>query len=185
MTAYPESYVDYLFEFHATRDYFECHEILEAYWKSLPEDDPERDVWVGLIQLAVALYHHRRGNPAGALKMYRGAEAKLRPETLDRLGLDGEAARRIAADAARRLEAEGAAAAYRAVNLPIRDGALLRVLRDRAARSGLSWGADDPLEDAIVRRHALRDRSDVIEARARAAAERAAARSGDRPPGGA
>jgi hypothetical protein len=176
MAAYPQSYLDYLFEFHATRDYFECHEILEAYWKSLPEGDPERDVWVGLIQLAVALYHHRRGNAVGALKMFRGAAARLRPETLDRLGLDGRAVRELAAASARRLEAEGASAGYRAVNLPIRDGALLAELQARAVRLGLAWGADDPLEEAIVRRHALRDRSDVIEARARAAAERAASR---------
>ena len=106
MDAYPEAWLDYLFEFHATRDYFECHEILEEYWKSVPEGDPDRGVWVGLIQLAVALYHHRRGNRAGALKMYRGAAARLRPEALDRLGLDGEATRAIAAEAARRIEAE-------------------------------------------------------------------------------
>jgi len=180
MTVYPEAYLDYLFEFHATRDYFECHEILEEHWKQLAPDDPDRDVWVGLIQLAVALYHHRRGNAAGALKMYRGAAARLRPETLDRLGLDGAAVRNFAAESARRLEAEGAAAGYGAVNLPIRDGELLERLKDRACRSGLPWGADDPLDDKIVRRHALRDRSDVIEARARAAAERAAARGKDR-----
>lgn len=179
MTAYPEAYLDYLFEFHATRDYFECHEILEAYWKSIPPSDPDRDVWVGLIQLAVALYHHRGGNSAGAVKMYRGAAMKLRPETLDRLGLDGGATRKIAADLARRLEAEGEAAPYRAINLPIRDGALLKQLEDRAHRQGLAWGADDPLEEAIVRKHALRDRSDVIEARSRAAAAREAARSRD------
>lgn len=180
MTAYPEAYLDYLFEFHATRDYFECHERLEEYWKSLPDSDPDRDVWVGLIQLAVALYHHRRGNTAGAVKLYRGAEERLRPETLDRLGLDGEAVRSIAAESAHRLEAEDAAAGYRAIRLPIRDGKLLKLLEDRARRQGFAWGADDPLEDGIVNRHALRDRSDVIEARAKAAAERAAARSGER-----
>jgi hypothetical protein len=176
MAAYPAAYLDYLFEFHATRDYFECHEILEEYWKSLPGSDPDRDVWVGLIQLAVALYHHRRGNTSGAAKMYRGAAARLRPETLDRLGLNGGAVRAIAADSARRLETEKPAAEYRAINLPIRDCKLLMLLKDRARLRGLAWGAEDPLEDAIVRRHALRDRSDVVEARSRAAAERSAAR---------
>lgn len=37
MTAvYPEAYVAFLHEFHTTRDYFECHEILEEYWKEDP-----------------------------------------------------------------------------------------------------------------------------------------------------
>ncbi len=61
---YPKAYIDYLVEFHATRDYFECHEILEEYWKEDPPKKRKR-YWVGFIQLAVALYHHRRQNTAG------------------------------------------------------------------------------------------------------------------------
>lgn len=30
---YPAEYLEYLVYFHADRDYFECHEILEEYWK--------------------------------------------------------------------------------------------------------------------------------------------------------
>ena len=35
---YPEAFISYLIEFHATRDYFECHELLEEYWKAHPGD---------------------------------------------------------------------------------------------------------------------------------------------------
>ncbi|WP_205628902.1 DUF309 domain-containing protein, partial [Acinetobacter baumannii] len=51
---YPEALIDYLVYFHADRDFFECHEVLEDYWKSLPKE--ERSLfWVGLIQIAVGL----------------------------------------------------------------------------------------------------------------------------------
>ncbi len=30
---YPNAYLDYLVYFHGHRDYFECHEVLEEYWK--------------------------------------------------------------------------------------------------------------------------------------------------------
>lgn len=30
---YPEAYIEYLAEFHGSRDYFECHELLEEHWK--------------------------------------------------------------------------------------------------------------------------------------------------------
>ncbi|MCD2486520.1 DUF309 domain-containing protein, partial [Staphylococcus aureus] len=50
---YPKAYIDYLVEFHATRDYFECHEILEEYWKEDPPKKRKR-YWVGFIELAVA-----------------------------------------------------------------------------------------------------------------------------------
>jgi len=38
---YPEPYLEYLIQFHAERDYFECHEILEEYWKSAPANERE------------------------------------------------------------------------------------------------------------------------------------------------
>lgn len=43
---------------------FHAHEVLEAVWKSAP--DQERQLWRGLAQLAVGLTHLRRGNPVGA-----------------------------------------------------------------------------------------------------------------------
>ncbi len=65
---YPKAYVAFLHEFHTTRDYFECHEILEEFWKEDPPDQRKK-YWVGLIQLAVALYHQRRGNGKGAKRL--------------------------------------------------------------------------------------------------------------------
>lgn len=62
---YPKPYIDYLVYFHTNRDYFECHEVLEEHWKVA--DPRHRNVlWVGLIQVAVSLYHHRRSNYVGA-----------------------------------------------------------------------------------------------------------------------
>lgn len=43
---------------------FHAHEVLEACWKSAPEQ--ERALWQGLAQLAVGLTHCLRGNPVGA-----------------------------------------------------------------------------------------------------------------------
>ena len=58
---FPQKYIEYLVHFHGDRDYFECHEILEEYWKKIDNGNKE-SIWVGLIQLAVANYHHRRKN---------------------------------------------------------------------------------------------------------------------------
>ena len=69
---YPEAYIEFLMYFHGNRDYFECHEVLEEYWK---EVDPgnRSSHWVGLIQVAVGFYHYRRGNLAGALRTFHKA----------------------------------------------------------------------------------------------------------------
>jgi predicted metal-dependent hydrolase len=44
--------------------YFDAHEILEAYWVSYR--GPDRELYRGLIQAAVALHHARGGNVRGA-----------------------------------------------------------------------------------------------------------------------
>jgi hypothetical protein len=46
------------------REFFEAHEVWEEIWRATP--GPEREVYQGLIQLAVACLHLTRGNVAGA-----------------------------------------------------------------------------------------------------------------------
>lgn len=58
-------------------DYFEAHEIWEELWR---EASPtERLFYKGLIQLAVACYHRRRGNFSGADRLYHSARRYLDP----------------------------------------------------------------------------------------------------------
>ncbi|ALS27903.1 hypothetical protein IJ21_25070 [Paenibacillus sp. 32O-W] len=174
---YPDAYIDYLVEFHATRDYFECHEILEEYWKSHP-DDGLGDAWVGLIQLAVGQYHSRRGNISGARKMFASAERRLTDEHMRRLGLDAAAMKAIVAEAISALAERSGTSAYRSFDLPIADPELLRMCREASRLRGLVWGEEPRPEAAVVHRHKLRDRSGVIAARAAAAEAKARARNG-------
>lgn len=56
---------------------FTAHEVLEAVWKDTP--GPERELWRGLAQLAVAVTHAARGNVAGSRTLFRRAAATLSP----------------------------------------------------------------------------------------------------------
>lgn len=51
------------------REYFACHEVLEAAWNA--ERQPVRTLYKGILQVGVGCYHLLRGN-------YRGATIKLR-----------------------------------------------------------------------------------------------------------
>jgi predicted metal-dependent hydrolase len=51
--------------------FFEAHEALEDVWRAAPQ--PEKKFLQGLIQVAVALYHHGNGNRAGARSVLRRA----------------------------------------------------------------------------------------------------------------
>ncbi len=57
-------------------EFFDSHEVVEDLWHGT--DGPERDFLKGFIQAAVALEHHRRGNPAGLRSVGDTAAAWLR-----------------------------------------------------------------------------------------------------------
>src|SRR6201999_4428422 len=56
---------------------FHAHEVLEDAWKLAPA--PERELWRGLAQLAVALTHAARGNTNGAVALLRRAAENIEP----------------------------------------------------------------------------------------------------------
>jgi len=56
--------------------FFESHEVWEQAW--LQTEGQERLFYQGLIQVAAALLHARRGNRVGAMALWAKAAAKLR-----------------------------------------------------------------------------------------------------------
>ncbi|MBJ6363623.1 DUF309 domain-containing protein [Paenibacillus sp. GCM10012307] len=171
---YAKPYIDYLVEFHGTRDYFECHELLEEHWKEQGTSDPYADTWVGLIQIAVGQYHHRRGNVKGAEKLFRQAERRLNPQLLEQLGLSGQAVADMVRGKLQELSAAGEPPPFRDMDLPFRDLKLERECRERTTLAGYGWCKPSRCDGQLVHRHTLRDRSSVIAARAEAYEQRRA-----------
>ncbi|MBM7589385.1 DUF309 domain-containing protein [Brevibacillus fulvus] len=156
----------FLVHFHGDRDYFECHEILEDYWKRTPS--PVRSsIWVGLIQLAVALYHQRRQNFAGAVKLLSSAIEIVNsdPAGIQKLGLDPHALQSQLKD---RLADMHQQKPYTSMNLPITDPDLLAACQQRCTEQGFTFGQPSELTNAyLLDKHKLRDRSEVIAERNR------------------
>lgn len=61
-------------EFRAGR-YFEAHEVLEELW--IESNRPARGRLRGLVQLAVACEHYRRGNGGGARRVFERARTNI------------------------------------------------------------------------------------------------------------
>lgn len=75
------------------REFFECHEVLEAAWT--PERGPRRLFLQSLIHMAVGFYHDQRGNSPGALRQLRKGLRKLSAylpvcERVDTARLEGD-----------------------------------------------------------------------------------------------
>ena len=69
-------FVQFMVYFNDNQDYFECHEVLEEYWKSIPASDKNHPL-AAYILLATGMYHWRRGNFAGAIRTLRKVDKKL------------------------------------------------------------------------------------------------------------
>lgn len=82
--SYEPLFVAYLVYFNRDRDYFECHEVLEELWLERGHDP----LYKGLLQIAVGLFHARRGNLSGGRKMLRSALERLSPYSEQTLGID-------------------------------------------------------------------------------------------------
>ncbi|TDJ66847.1 MAG: DUF309 domain-containing protein [Planctomycetota bacterium] len=67
-------------------DYHAAHEALEQCW--LATEGADSDLFKGLIQAAICMYHFRRANLAGARKLYSGHRKLLGPYLPERRGLD-------------------------------------------------------------------------------------------------
>jgi predicted metal-dependent hydrolase len=80
---YHELYVAFLYYFNIEEDYFECHEVMEELWLEEGRDP----LWQGLLQVAVALYHHSNANISGTIKLFEQAIDKLQDKPDELLGI--------------------------------------------------------------------------------------------------
>jgi uncharacterized protein len=161
---YPAQYIEFLAHFNGDRDYFECHEILEEYWKEF-SDRSKDSIWVGFILLAVSRYHHRRKNFNGAKRTLEKAIKifSLHERELFQMGLDMDIFYPMLS---KLLEYANKEERYASVTLPISDPALLEACIKECQNKGFNWGKESNLEDvSIINRHKLRDRTNVIEER--------------------
>ncbi|NEU31026.1 DUF309 domain-containing protein [bacterium LRH843] len=158
---YPKAYIDYLVYFHTTRDYFECHEVLEEHWKMEPIGK-RQTYWVGLIQLAVGLYHHRRGNTSGAIKMYKGASSIIKKQTnsLTKLGLLVPTLLNQINEQQEKIKTGDPT--FCNLNLPLSEEVLL-ACKKRCLELSINWKLlDSEVDPFLIHKHTWRDRRDVI-----------------------
>lgn len=167
---YPDAFIQYLVHFHGDRDYFECHEILEEYWKDTNEG--KNSIWVGFILLAVSNYHFRRGNIEGASRTLKKALRIFHDQTqkLSELGMNWH---RLTLTLKERIIEIETGKSYSSFSLPIKDSELVKKCQNICLLNGFTWGEISNLENHnLINRHITRDRSDVIIERQNAIANR-------------
>ncbi|MDM5316048.1 DUF309 domain-containing protein [Fictibacillus sp. b24] len=157
---YPKPWIEYLIHFHREQDYFECHEVLEEHWKA---EGMKGDLWPGLIQLAVALYHQRRGNMNGAKKMITSGLRKLEKEesAIKELGIQTQPLFELIRERKQKIEQQKP---FEPISLPLTTELLQKCLFEANATDE-DWYSQAMTDDSIVHKHSLRDRTSVIDER--------------------
>lgn len=59
------------------QEFFECHETLEDLWNK--QNEPERQLTQGILQIAVGYYHLLRGNYEGSTKLFQRGLPRIKP----------------------------------------------------------------------------------------------------------
>lgn len=153
---FPNAYIEYLVHFHGTRDYFECHEVLEEHWK---RHDPlnRSSVWVFLIQLSVSLYHHRRGNFKGAEKLMKRCLHSFpqQSKSLTQLGLDEKRLKQLLDQQSQQINHHQP---YKSIVLPIQNNQLKNLVLKKCDSWNVPFGHPSPMVDSLIEKHRLRKR---------------------------
>ena len=153
-------FIEFIVYFNENEDYFECHEVLEEYWKSL-ENYNKTHPLTAFILLSTAMYHWRRDNFDGAFRTLRKAERNFKTfsqqSPFNEL-LDFE---QLHVDISTSLIQLNNRNTFQPFKICIRSSDLqLNVVKRAFLMNLLPFGSD-----SIIHKHMLRDRTDILKER--------------------
>ncbi|QTD42218.1 DUF309 domain-containing protein [Sporosarcina sp. Te-1] len=148
-------FIHFIVYFNRNQDYFECHEVLEEYWKSIPGSNKKHPL-TAFILLATGLYHWRRGNFNGGRRTLSKAEKQFIDfQPLYRQEIDFE---QLLLDLKMAIESVDAKKSFRSFTILLSSDRLLGYVTEAADQMDLL-----PLgSDAVIHKHMLRDRTDIL-----------------------
>nr|WP_106784594.1 DUF309 domain-containing protein [Lysinibacillus timonensis] len=154
---YHPLFVDYCTYFNGNRDYFECHEVLEEYWKIVAPGKKHHPL-VGYIQLATGMYHWRRRNKLGATRMLNKAYQIFRTNT-DSIFLEFLDVGQLCEHCLKCMADIKSDCPFKEFDLPLNNQQLINLVDKQMSL------LPKVLDDFLLNKHMLRDRSDILKAR--------------------
>lgn len=85
--ALPAQFWDGIEQFNR-REFYACHDTLEAIW--MEAEEPQRTLYQGILQIAVAFYHLSNQNARGAVILLGEGMNRLRPYTAETAQIEVE-----------------------------------------------------------------------------------------------
>jgi len=148
-------FLNFIVYFNRNQDYFECHEVLEEYWKSIPDYSKDHPL-TAFILLSTGLYHWRRGNVEGAYRTLVKAENRML--LFQKVFTEDIDYRQLVQNIQRSIEKLQNEESFSPFRILLTSEVLERSVEEMAAKMELL-----PTDsDAVIHKHMLRDRSDIL-----------------------
>lgn len=154
---YHPLFLQFIVYFNNNQDYFECHEVLEEYWKEQHNFSKDHPL-TGYILMSTGLYHWRRGNTAGAARTIQKAIRRFQQmpvqfvDYLEEVAIDG-----IIDDLEDCLQYIEAGDEFRSFQLPISPQ-----LQAEAEKATPQLALLPKNSASVIHKHIQRDRSDIL-----------------------
>lgn len=150
------NFVQFLKEFNDINDYFECHELLEDYWKEVAPRQKVHSL-AALILLSTSMYHWRRGNFSGALKTMGGSIKRMK-ETSHSSFFETINFHRLYQDATNAYNSIQKQEPFLGFQIDIQNKELLSRVEE------IPFVKEED-RNFLIHKHMLRDRSEILEER--------------------
>ncbi|KYG58908.1 DUF309 domain-containing protein [Planococcus maritimus] len=147
-------FLQYIIHFNDEKDYFECHEVGEEYWKQIAPKDKMHPL-TGWIQLAVGMYHWRRSNYPGALRSLIRAKPKLAEPGIWTEGFDHPQLMQLLTES---IQGVTNREPFEHRDLPLVPGELVQAVEEQKQH----YLAPELDEHFLMHKHRLRDRTEII-----------------------
>ena len=154
-------FIEFIVYFNKNQDFFECHEVLEEYWKSLPDGTKDHPL-TGYILLSTGMYHWRRGNKIGGLRTLKKAKVKFDatqetfPDFMD--GIDFNNMCHKLKQAILNIENNQP---FTSFSIVVTSETIISLVNETESQIELlPFGSD-----AVIHKHMLRDRSSILRKR--------------------
>ncbi|WP_432359130.1 DUF309 domain-containing protein [Sporosarcina sp. UB5] len=158
---YHPLFFNFIVYFNRNQDFFECHEVLEEYWKSIPGYSKNHPL-TAYILLSTGLYHWRRGNVDGAYRTL--VKAKERFLTFNKHDIhytENINYKQLVQDTETSIEKIRKGESFTPFLIVITSESLKESVEEIAQTMELL-----PVgSEAVIHKHMLRDRSDILEER--------------------
>lgn len=149
-------FVQFIIYFNDHQDYFECHEVLEEYWKEIAPKDKTHPLTASIL-LSTGMYHWRRGNSSGARRSMTKAYERYLANNKS-VFIEGINFSELLQNIKTSIDSIDKKQSFQSFKIQIDSPDLLRAIEQHPTVTALTG-------DQLIHKHMLRDRTEILNAR--------------------